>query len=96
MIHDAENGVLVINSLAVDYIGYNKVEIWYDFQDYMNDNSLQTDFSLLILPSPKNAPEGGVKPQFDFRTFSPIQNVIFGDPWSIALPETYHPDDTDE
>ena len=62
MIHDAENGVLVINSLAVDYIGYNKVEIWYDFQDYMNDNSLQTDFSLLILPSPKNAPEGGVKP----------------------------------
>ena len=60
--HDAENGVLVVSSEASEYIGYNKVEIRYDFQDYMNDNNLATDFSLLILPSPKNVPQGGVKP----------------------------------
>jgi len=60
--HDAENTLLTISGDDLDYIGYNKVIIWYDFQDYMNNNKLETDFSLLILPNPKKAPQGGVRP----------------------------------
>ena len=53
---DKDTNQLKIKSDNKQHIGYNKIYITYEFQDYMALNSMATDFSLLILPSLNSEP----------------------------------------
>ena len=71
---------LTFNCQEIGYIGFHKVRIDFQFQDYLRNETLSTEFNLLVLPKPiLDQYTISIRPQFDWGERAMSYDLLYGE-----------------